>query len=159
MIVWALCAAVAPFFYIFSDLLEFANYPVGISVVLRITGVVLFVVAIWLLHASHRDLGRSWTPRAEAAGGTALVTAGIYSKVRHPMYAAHLAWGIAQTLIFPNFLAGVGGLVVMVLLLSLRIPREEQALVEEFGEAYRTYKAKTGRFLPRRFIAESNHRE
>ena len=53
------------------------------------------------------------------------------------MYAAHVLWGIAQTLLIPNIVAGLLALILMFPVLALRIPREERAMGEQFGEAYR----------------------
>ena len=78
-----------------------------------------------------------------------LVTGGVCRRVRHPMYAAHVLWGVAQILLLPNLLAGPPALVLMLLLLVVRIPREEQAMLAQFGDAYRDYMAHTGRLFPR----------
>ena len=40
---------------------------------------------------------------------------------------------------------------VMMVFLLIRIPQEEANLVEEFGDEYRDYMKRTGRFLPRMF--------
>jgi protein-S-isoprenylcysteine O-methyltransferase Ste14 len=150
MSAWALLAAVAPFLFIFSDWLAFADYPFSIPPLSSLTGVAMFILAIWLLHASHRDLGAAWTPRSAPAEGGVLITDGIYAKRRHPMYAAHLLWAVAQSLILHNFIAGAGALVPLTILLCLRIPREEKELTERFGDDYRGYCSRTGRFWPRR---------
>ena len=73
---------------------------------------------------------------------------GVYKRIRHPMYAAHVVWGIAQTLLIPNVIAGTTALLLIVAVLALRVPREERALAERFGEAYRQYVERTGRILP-----------
>lgn len=156
---WAMLIAVAPFFFIFSDWLAFADYPFRVPPFVGLTGIGLFIVATWLLHASHRDLGTAWTPRSAPAEGETLVTDGIYAKLRHPMYAAHLLWAIAQALILPNFLAGTGAIVPFVFLLWLRIPREERALAKRFGAEYRAYASRTGRFWPKRAIGVSAPRD
>jgi protein-S-isoprenylcysteine O-methyltransferase Ste14 len=38
--------------------------------------------------------------------------------------------------------------VLSVLLIVVRIPREERMMLEEFGEEYRIYMKRTGRLLP-----------
>ena len=47
-----------------------------------------------------------------------------------------------------NWLIGLCSLVVLTLL-AIRTPKEEQMLIERFGDDYRNYMATTGRFLPR----------
>ena len=65
------------------------------------------------------------------------------------MYASQLLWGLAQGLLLPNWIAGLGGLVTFLLLYIVRVPREEQLMLDHFGDAYRAYCARTGRIVPR----------
>lgn len=149
MLAWGASAGVIPFFYIFSSWLEFADLPARVQPVSGAIGVATFLFAIWLLHRSHTDLGDSWSLTSETRSGQALVTNGIYRRIRHPMYSAHVLWGIAQFLLLPNLVAGPVALLLILMLLVWRIPREEQALLEKFGDEYREYMEMTGRILPR----------
>jgi len=78
-----------------------------------------------------------------------LVTSGVYRHIRHPMYAAHLLWAIAQALLLSNWLAGWALLVTFVPLYLVRAPREEHMMLEHFGEEYREYMSRTGGLIPR----------
>lgn len=149
MLLWGLAAGVLPLVYMFSPWLDFANWPVDRPIALGVVGVVLFVTAIWLLHRSHSDLGRQWSPTVELKDNPVLMTQGAYKRIRHPMYAAHVLWGIAQALLIPNLLAGPLALVLVAAVLALRVPREERALDQQFGEAYRRYVDRTGHLLPK----------
>jgi hypothetical protein len=40
-------------------------------------------------------------------------------------------------------------LVVSIVVLALRIPKEEQMMIEDFGEEYQTYMQRTGSLLPK----------
>lgn len=79
----------------------------------------------------------------------ALVTQGIYRHMRHPIYAAQWLWGIAQPLLLQNWIAGLAGLVSFLPVYLYRVPREEQMMLEHFGEEYRSYMGRTGRIIPR----------
>jgi protein-S-isoprenylcysteine O-methyltransferase Ste14 len=149
MLLWALAAVVLPLVYIFSPWLDFADFPFPMSVAPRLLGVALFVFAIWLLHRSHADLGKLWSPTVEFVEGHTLVAWGAYRRIRHPMYAAHVLWGLAQLLLLPNFIAGPWALVLMCGIMAVRIPREERALIEQFGDAYLQYRRRTGYLLPK----------
>jgi protein-S-isoprenylcysteine O-methyltransferase Ste14 len=83
-------------------------------------------------------------PRTNAT----LVTSGPYRWMRHPMYTAALVLVIATTFLTASAIVGIGG-VVMFALLAARSRIEERRLVEKFGDAYRDYQKRTGRFLPR----------
>jgi protein-S-isoprenylcysteine O-methyltransferase Ste14 len=58
-------------------------------------------------------------------------------------------WGMAQTLLLQNWIAGWAGLVLFLPMYVSRVPREEQLMMEQFGEAYREYVKRTGRIVPR----------
>ncbi|MFC1611409.1 protein-S-isoprenylcysteine O-methyltransferase [Myxococcota bacterium] len=152
MMLWGLAAGVLPLFYMFSPWLDFANLPFEMPLALRVIGVALFVFAIWLLHRSHADLGKHWSPTVELKHDHALVSEGVYKRIRHPMYAAHVPWGIAQALLLPNLIAGPLALILIFAVMALRIPREERAMIEEFGDTYRRYMERTGRILPECFV-------
>jgi protein-S-isoprenylcysteine O-methyltransferase Ste14 len=64
------------------------------------------------------------------------------------MYAAFWLWAIAQFLLLPNWIAGPAGLVGFGTLFFGRVAREEELMIESFGEEYRTYMRTTARVLP-----------
>ena len=138
---------VLPFVYLLTDALDFADYhlPDWAGWI----GVVAFAAALWLLWRSHVDLGRNWSPLLEVQQRHTLVTEGVYRRIRHPMYAAHALWGIAQALLLQNWIAGPSLLAFFAPLYLLRTPREEQMMLDHFGEEYRQYMSRTGRIVPR----------
>jgi len=76
------------------------------------------------------------------------VTIGLYRTVRHPMYTALFLSLLAILLLTRNSLVGAVPLVGLCVILLFRIPHEESAMIEKFGDAYREYMKRTGRFLP-----------
>ena len=149
MMLWGVTAGVLPFFYIFGTWLDFANLPFNVPPAFGFVGAAIFLMSIWLLHRSHADLGKLWSPTVEPEAEHRLVTEGVYKRVRHPMYAAHVLWGVAQTLLLPNLIAGPVALVLIFAVIGLRVPREERAMIEQFGDEYRQYRDRTGRILPK----------
>jgi protein-S-isoprenylcysteine O-methyltransferase Ste14 len=111
-------------------------------------GAALFGASLLLFHRTHRDLGRNWSVTLEVRNEHRLVTSGVYSHVRHPMYSAFWLWALAQALLLPNWIAGPAGLVGFGTLFFLRVGREERLMSEIFGEDYRRYMARTSRILP-----------
>lgn len=111
-------------------------------------GTVIMAVAVWLFWRSHADLGRNWSPSLQLREGHTLVTEGVYHSIRHPMYASMWLWGLAQALLLQNWISGWASLVLFLPLYLLRVPREEQMMLEQFGEAYRAYMDRTGRVIP-----------
>ncbi|MGD2247919.1 MAG: protein-S-isoprenylcysteine O-methyltransferase [Candidatus Methanofastidiosia archaeon] len=142
----ALGMFVLPLVYALTTWLNFADYQV--PVVTGWIGAVVYFVSFWLLWRSHADLQRSWTPSVQIRKEHTLVTHGVFIYIRHPMYAAHLLWGLAQPFLLWNWIAGFSMLVTQIPLYVYRIPREEKMMLNQFGEEYKSYMEKTGRFIP-----------
>ena len=138
---------IIPLVYVFSSLLDFANY--NLPDLVGWIGTGLFVFAIWLLYQSHRSLGKNWTPVLAIQKEHTLVTTGIYKYIRHPMYAAHIFWAVAQIMILPNWIAGYSFFVVMIPHYLVRVGKEEAMMVEQFGSEYENYMKKSGRIFPK----------
>lgn len=138
---------VLPLAYIFTSQLDFATY--SLPPCTACLGAGVFTVALWLFWRSHANLGSNWSPKVTIREKHTLVTTGVYGRIRHPMYAAHLWWGVAQLLLLPNYIAGPAMLVALAFFLPYRIPREEKALLKEFGPEYEDYMKKTGRVFPK----------
>ncbi len=90
---------------------------------------------------------RSWRFRAKLDAGHQLATGGPFQLVRHPIYLALnlLALGSALWVPTPTLWLSVA---LMVVGSDLRGRAEEQLLTATFGDAYRSYSARTRRFLP-----------
>ena len=115
---------------------------------LRWFGVGLALVGLALLVWVHATLGRQWSTNLQLGQEHQLVTSGPYHRVRHPMYTALFASFIGLGLIAANWL-WAPLVFVSIPVLAARIGREEQMLVEQFGQEYLDYMRRTGRFLPR----------
>jgi protein-S-isoprenylcysteine O-methyltransferase Ste14 len=140
-----------PMLYICTSWLDRADYRWSETTQARAgrLGTLLLGLALWLFWRAHADLGRNWSPSLEIGERHALVTGGVYRHIRHPMYASHWLWSIAQSLLLPNWIAGPASLVLFLPLYCVRVPREEQMMLDHFGDAYRVYITQTGRVLPR----------
>jgi protein-S-isoprenylcysteine O-methyltransferase Ste14 len=64
------------------------------------------------------------------------------------MYTAFWLWAIAQACLLPNWVAGFAGIVGFGTLFFGRVGREEQMMIETFGDDYRQYMSKTYRIIP-----------
>lgn len=80
---------------------------------------------------------------------THVITTGIYSFVRHPMYSADivLAWGIAVAYPLASVLFSVLWLTIVMILWSYV---EEAVLIKKFGDEYLTYQKRTPMFVPKK---------
>jgi protein-S-isoprenylcysteine O-methyltransferase Ste14 len=112
-------------------------------------GIAAFTGGLWLLWRSHADLGHNWSAKLSIAAEPSLVTRGVFRYIRHPMYASHVLWAIAQALLIQNWIAGLASLVVFLPLYLLRVPHEEDMMLKQFGDQYRAYMDRTGGVIPR----------
>lgn len=106
---------------------------------MRIAGAAIAVPSLALFVLARIQLGGSFAIRPKAR---ALVTHGIYSRIRNPIYvfSALLLAGFLLYMEVPRFL------LILVFLIPLQVYRagkESKVLEAKFGDAYREYKART----------------
>ena len=116
---------------------------------LRWAGFVVFGLGLALLTWTLRRLGTNLTDTVVTRRAHTLVTQGPYRWVRHPFYDAMALLIAGIALIAANWFMLLTGAVVFGLL-AARSKTEEGHLLARFGEAYRVYRERTGRFVPRR---------
>lgn len=140
---------IVPLIYTATAMPHFASY--AFRPAQAWLGVLVAVAALVMFRLTHRALGRNWSVSLDVRENHRLITDGIYRRVRHPMYTAFWLWAVAQALLLPNWVAGFAGLIGFGTLFFGRIAKEEQMMVDTFGDEYRQYMARTGRLLPRLF--------
>ena len=120
----------------------------AVPVWVRWTGVSVMAVACGLLVWTFRCLGTNLTDTVVTRQSHTLVVHGPYRWIRHPLYDSAALLTVAMSLITANWFFLATG-VVLLGLLVMRTRTEEANLVARFGNSYRTYMERTGRFLPR----------
>jgi protein-S-isoprenylcysteine O-methyltransferase Ste14 len=115
---------------------------------LRWTGVGLGALGGSLLVWTLRSIGKNLTDTVVTRREHTLVTHGPYRWVRHPFYDAVALSIAANSLASANWFLLLGGSLTLALIV-LRTKREEDRLVARFGDSYREYMNRTGRFLPK----------
>jgi protein-S-isoprenylcysteine O-methyltransferase Ste14 len=117
---------------------------------LQVVSVPLFLFGIVLNGMAYQALRQLMRPRIEVMEKHELVTRGPYSRIRHPTYAGIILMFLACTLLFLNMVLFAGFLVILGVAYRKAVLEEELLSSEEgFGQAYRDYMLKTGRFLPK----------
>jgi protein-S-isoprenylcysteine O-methyltransferase Ste14 len=135
-----------PLIWIVSPAFSFAEYPLVAGPL--VAGVACFVAGLWLFYRSHADLGANWSITLEVREQHRLITHGVYRRVRHPMYTSLLLYSIAQALVIPNWVAGPSNLVAVLILFAFRVGAEERMMLDQFGDEYAAYMARTKRLIP-----------
>ncbi len=107
-------------------------------------GLSSLVIYVW----SRLAIGKEWSSDLRLRDRHQLVTTGPYSRVRHPIYLALILFMTSITLVAANWLL-IAFLTISATDLALRIPKEEQMMIEEFGDEYEAYMQRTGKLLPK----------
>jgi protein-S-isoprenylcysteine O-methyltransferase Ste14 len=127
--------------FVWSQIPAFPEY-------IRWIGVLLTLLSVPFLWWIHRTLDRQYSPCLQIKESHSLITEGPYSKVRHPMYTVLSMFSFGVALVTANFLT-----IVFAILVFIPFPfvakKEEQMMIDTFGEVYVEYMKRTGRFFPR----------
>jgi protein-S-isoprenylcysteine O-methyltransferase Ste14 len=105
----------------------------------RLIGLLVALIGLAGVILSRYTLGRSFSIAPKA---TALVTNGIYSRIRNPIYISGMIFLIGVALIVerPKLLAV---LLVLIPMQIIRARREAAVLEAKFADAYRDYRRRT----------------
>jgi len=146
---------IVPLYLLFSPSLSWFHLPIPDW--LRWLGVGLGVFSLPFLAWIHHVLDKHWSISLTLQEDHALVTSGPYRRIRHPMYTVHIVYFFTWVLVSANLLLLINYLLTIILIFA-RIPKEEQMLLDEFGDEYRAYMKRTGRLLPR-FRRKTNRKD
>ncbi len=131
-------------------LFPLAAPPGALRWILALAGGVLVVAGVWLIVAARRELARYRQPTDPGHPTSQLVTTGIFSVSRNPLYlgGALLLLGIALVL---NLLWAVPAVALATVIChyTLIVP-EENYLAAKFGSDYKKYTASVHRWLGRK---------
>ena len=120
--------------------------PDGLAVLAYAAGGALITLGVLLLISGGAGLGSSLTPFPAPRPEGQLVTAGIYRRVRHPMYGGGILVALGWS-ILTGSAAGLILTVVLVLYFELKSRREERWLLDRYA-GYAEYR----RHTPRKFV-------
>ena len=105
-------------------------------------------LCFWASRACWKAMGKHWRMGIDPNEQNALVVAGPYAYVRHPIYALSQAMMVMTMVAIPSPLFIAAGF-AHVLLLQWEARREESHLRGLHGPKYDEYCAGVGRFIPR----------
>jgi protein-S-isoprenylcysteine O-methyltransferase Ste14 len=107
----------------------------------RWIGLALSLIGLTGVMLARYTLGRSFSIRAKA---TALVTTGIYSRIRNPIYVSGMIFLIGLIVMVRRIASGLVLLIIIVVPMQIiRARREARVLDAKFGDAYRQYRSRT----------------
>lgn len=133
-------------YFVWPSALAWTQLPIPAE--FRWVGVTIAALSVLSTWWVFRTLGLNVTRTSKTRDNATLVTTGPYRFVRHPFYVnVALAFG-ALSLVTRSwwFIVWIG---LALVLLAVRTKREEANLEARFGDSWRAYAARTGRFVPR----------
>ncbi|HYP44171.1 MAG TPA: isoprenylcysteine carboxylmethyltransferase family protein [Propionibacteriaceae bacterium] len=97
---------------------------------------------------AQNTMGASWRIGVDQTERTALVTHGVFSRVRNPIFTAMIAAQTGTALMAPTW-PSIVGTVLLLVAVELQVRRiEEPYLSGVHGLSYTQYASQAGRFLP-----------
>lgn len=120
----------------------------GLPESIRWLGVGIGILCTISLYWLFSSIGSGITPTSATRKEHKLATSGPYHWIRHPLYTFGTFFFISFGMAADNwFIASLGVLTFIVM--AIRTPKEEANLIEKFGDEYRKYMKRTGRFFPK----------
>jgi protein-S-isoprenylcysteine O-methyltransferase Ste14 len=114
----------------------------------QVVGLVIAAAGIALTYAAQVGMGSEWRIGIDRDEATDLVTSGMFSLVRNPIFTAMLITAAGFLAIVPNIIA-LSALICMVAAIELQVRFvEEPHLLRLHGPTYRDYATHVGRFVP-----------
>ncbi len=113
-----------------------------------IAGTTLFIAGLLIRVTAQATLKRNYSGTLRIRDGHTLITHGIYSHVRHPVYTGVLLSALA----IPIYTTSLPGLLIALLgipLFNYRITNEEKMLTQQYGHQYTEYIKTTPKLIPR----------
>ncbi|MBK7319664.1 isoprenylcysteine carboxylmethyltransferase family protein [Candidatus Villigracilis affinis] len=121
---------------------------IGLPEWVRVLGIGVAIVNDVLLYWLFSSIGSGISPTSATRKEHKLSTSGPYRWVRHPLYTVGAILFISFGMMADNwFIAALG--ILAFIAMAKRTPQEEANLVEKFGDEYREYMKRTGRFFPK----------
>lgn len=121
---------------------------IGLPEWVRWLGVVLGILCVFGIYWLFSSIGSGITPTSGTRKEHKLVTSGPYRWVRHPLYTVGSSLFIAFGMMADNWFVAALGIIAFIGM-AIRTPKEEANLIEKFGDEYRDYMKRTGRFFPK----------
>jgi protein-S-isoprenylcysteine O-methyltransferase Ste14 len=131
--------------YTFSLQDQTLNTPVDRG--LTVTAIALICAAIIVSQVAIKTLGKFFDCLTIKSDHH-LVTEGIYSLIRHPIYTSYILLFLGFCIMLQSLWGSGLLLIVCVVWFGNRIAIEEQMLEERFGEEYQSYCQQTKRLFP-----------
>ena len=127
------------FFFLLPDL-NLVPFPYNLS------GIIVAFAGFIIMGKSH-DLFKQYQTTMDFEKSSCLISEGIFSKTRNPMYAGMFLLLLGMGVGFMNVLSVAAAFVFLLIAEVFFIPKEEKLMEESFGQQYLNYKKQVRRWI------------
>jgi protein-S-isoprenylcysteine O-methyltransferase Ste14 len=150
---WVETGTMFVFFFLFYFVIRFKigvmEFPLNSLTLIEIyLAWFVLVLGTWFNVAGRVTLGKNWANQIKIYKNHTLKTEGVYSMVRHPLYASLIWIFYACSIIYFNVAAFFLNTLVFVPMMYYRAKQEEKLLSEQFKN-YKDYRKEVGMFIPK----------
>jgi protein-S-isoprenylcysteine O-methyltransferase Ste14 len=111
-------------------------------------GLALYSIGISFRYVGTLTLGKYFTRGIEIETNHQLVSNGLYTYLKHPLYLGLFLLGVSTSFVYGNYLMIIVSMLLMGSTLNYRMVLEERAMEQVIGKRYTEWKAKRYRFIP-----------
>ena len=118
------------------------------NTILNIFALIVYIIGIMFNLLGRFYLGHNWGNNVVIYKDHTLITKGVYSIVRHPLYASIIWMLYAVGILYQNYLVIILNSIIFIPFMTYRAKQEEKELMLVFKE-YKDYQNKVGMFFPK----------
>lgn len=114
---------------------------------IRIIGLIVFIVFSWIQVFSIKTLGENYSQEIVILKNHKLVTNGIFRIIRHPQYVSQVLMDLGAAVALLSYVVFPLAIIEIPFLI-MRASLEEKMLEKYFKDDFKSYKKKSGFFIP-----------
>ena len=142
------------FFFLFYSFMKFDigrikfdfNY---LILMVNVIGLAIIIVGSIVNVKGRFKLGKNWSNQIKIYKDHKFISTGVYSIVRHPLYASIIWMFLAASIVYSNYLSLLSTILIFIPFMYYRARQEEFLLAKEF-ENYKSYQRGVGMFFPKK---------
>ncbi|OGS21134.1 MAG: hypothetical protein A3J83_00750 [Elusimicrobia bacterium RIFOXYA2_FULL_40_6] len=134
--------------FVIAVVVEYLVIKREMNMMVTAIGLSLWISRFFIKFWGARTLGKFWSSHIEIRDSHKLVNTGPYKYLRHPVYFSNIIDFIGLPMITNSYYVLFSGTIIMILLMILRIPFEEKALISKLGDEYKEYQKETYAVIP-----------
>jgi protein-S-isoprenylcysteine O-methyltransferase Ste14 len=114
---------------------------------MTITGFIVIIISFVFTIWARIKMGKVWNGEAELVSNHKLIIDGPFKLVRHPIYTGQLLAFLGTAIILVD-IPSIFWFIIGIFALVEKSVKEEQLLINEYGEEYKQYKKEVKMFIP-----------